>query len=101
MDTTLQKWEGVVLEVLKDSFIARLCDLSSNSPDLDAEIFTREVSPEDLELLQPQAIFYWNIGYSDHHPVSEICFDRSTWTEAELFTAAKQAETLRDRLGWL
>ena len=73
---SLQKWEGTVTEVGKESFWARLTDLN-NSMDtagstVDAgqpaeeivEIGNEDVSSrDDLELIRPGAIFYWNIGY--------------------------------------
>ena len=34
----LQKWEGIVLQVLKDSFIGRLINLTQDEPDSEAEL---------------------------------------------------------------
>jgi len=61
---SLQKWEGFVIEVTKTSFVARLVDLTNEGPDEEAEFLLEKVSKDDLKLLTPGAIFYWNIGYS-------------------------------------
>src|SRR5262245_45256350 len=57
----LQKWEGVVLEVGDNSFTARLVDQSNpNTNDEEVELSLEEISPDDLVLLAPGAIFYWS-----------------------------------------
>ena len=43
----LQKWEGIVLQVLEDSFFARLGDLTSSGVDEEAEFLMEEVSDAD------------------------------------------------------
>ena len=60
-----QKYEGIVIEIKESSFIARLRNLSSDSPDEEAEFNKEDLSKEDISLLKSGAIFYWNIGYRD------------------------------------
>lgn len=62
---SLQKWEGVVTDVLEDSFTARVHDLTRRGLEEEAEFFKDEISQDDLGLIQPGAVFYWNIGYYD------------------------------------
>jgi hypothetical protein len=61
---TLARWEGRVLEVTESSLIAALIDeLDHESPEEEARIPIDEISPADLELVKPGALFYWSIGY--------------------------------------
>lgn len=59
----LQKFEAVVVERFEDSFIARFSDPSRDGIEEEAEIAFDEISESDLPLVQPGAVFYWNIGY--------------------------------------
>jgi hypothetical protein len=103
---SLQKWEGVVLEVLDDSFLARLVDLTNGGSDEEAEFALEEVTPEDRVLVEPGAVFYWNIGYNDsisgqRTRVSEIRFRRlPAWQPEELKEAKRIVSILKDLIGW-
>ena len=103
---SLQKWECSVFEVMKDNFIAKLVDLTEPGPDEQAEIPLEEVSPEDLDLIVPGAIFYWNIGYEDESNgqrkrTSIIRFRRlPAWSQSEIKEAQKEAEKFRKSLKW-
>lgn len=102
----LQKWEGTVLEVIENSFIARLIDQTSGAPDEEAEFPFEEISDDDLPLIEPGAIFYWNIGYTvspsgQRTRSSLIRFRRlPAWTEGEIKEARREAERLSDILDW-
>lgn len=102
----LQKWEGSVLEVLKDSFIACLVDFTNEEPDEEAEFSFEEVPDADRSLVEPGAIFYWNIGYIDNISgqrirVSIIRFRRlPVWRPEELEAAKLNAQRTRDLLNW-
>jgi hypothetical protein len=103
---SLQKWEGVVLEVRSDSFLTRLVDLTLPGPDEEAEFSLDEVSEEDRPLIRPGAIFYWNIGYHTSYSgqrtrTSLIRFRRlPAWTREELEAAKREAERLGKSIGW-
>jgi hypothetical protein len=103
---SLQKWEGVVLAVLSDSFLARLVDLTRTGPDEEAEFPLDEVSEEDRPLIRPGAIFYWNIGYHNSYSgqrtrTSIIRFRRlPAWTREEIEAATREAERLGKSIGW-
>jgi hypothetical protein len=58
-----QQWEGTVVECQGGSFVARVNDRTnpSNSDEL-VTFEIEEVSPEDRQLVQPGATFYWTIG---------------------------------------
>lgn len=103
----LQAWEGAVLNVGLDSFIARLVDTAGEHPDEEIELSKDELSPFDLDLLEPGAIFYWTIGYRQQLPVgarervSRIRFRRlPAWSSAELTAARERADALAHDLGW-
>lgn len=98
----IQKWEGVVLRKSKDSFFARLVDLTSQGVDEEAEFSLEEVPPPDTGLLQEGAVFYWDIGYLDQTNgqrlrVSSLRFRRlPSWSEKELTEAEIQAARLQE-----
>jgi hypothetical protein len=48
-------WEGIVLEVKEDSFLARLIDLTEEGPDEEAEFPLEEVPGGDKHLIKPGA----------------------------------------------
>jgi hypothetical protein len=103
----LQAWEGAVLNVGVDSFTARLVDTAGEHPDEEIDLSKDELSPFDLDLLEPGAIFYWTIGYRQQLPVgarervSRIRFRRlPAWSNAELTVARERADDLAHDLGW-
>lgn len=102
----LQKWEGAILQVLEDSFLARLVDLTSGGPDEEAEFPLEEISEADRSLVEPGAIFYWSIGYIDsirgqRTRASVIRFRRlPIWKPEELEKAKHRAQSIRDLLNW-
>ena len=99
-------WEGMVLEVLDDSFIVRLVNIVNPSQQEEAEILNTSVSDEDdLKLIVAGAIFYWSIGRHVKGRRSElfslIQFRRlPVWTKKEKELATQEASKLRQELGW-
>lgn len=60
----LQQWEATVTTVGQDEFTALLDDLTDAARPREEAVFDLdEVSPGDLELVKPGAVFRWNIGY--------------------------------------
>lgn len=97
----LQRWEGYVLEVGSDAFLARLVDLTRGGTEEEAEILIEELDPSDHPLLEPGAVFYWSIGYlerpSGRQRSSVIRFRRlPAWTRGELLVARDRASEYRD-----
>ncbi len=95
----LQKWEGHVLDVLKETFLARLIVTQGEGPDQEAEIYLEEVDEDDRRLIQPGAIFYWTVGYLDRPSgrmrASILRFRRlPRWTTDDLMRAEAEAEHL-------
>jgi hypothetical protein len=95
-----------VLEVLDETFTARL----SSDTDLtaeDAEFEIEEISRSDVELLEPGAVFYWNVGYrvdrgGRRARQSLISFRRlPAYSQAVLDEIAQDATAIADDLGWL
>jgi hypothetical protein len=60
-----QEWVGRVEEVSDEFFRAVLMTRDRPGEQEEAEIWLDEVSPVDLDLVRPGAIFYWVIGYRD------------------------------------
>jgi hypothetical protein len=102
----LQKWEGCVLSVNKETIIAQLRDLTGKESDSQAEIEIGEIPRRDLDMLCPGAYFYWSIGYNDsitdqRTRVSIIRFKRNpVWNKEELDRAKREAAELKDLIGW-
>ena len=102
----LQAFEGSVLKVGDDSFVARLIDRSNDMGDQEAEFPMDEVSDSDRPLIVPGAIFYWDIGYLENkggqrHRTSMIQFRRlPSWTAKEIQKSKDQAKIIRDKIDW-
>ena len=101
----LQKWEGCVEEVKKETFSAKLYDLQDlQAPDYFCEIYLEEVSEADKELVQPGAVFYWHIFYKEQagqkSRESRIRFRRLPWSKAQREQAEKDAEKLNRYFQW-
>jgi hypothetical protein len=102
---SLQGWEGVVEDVSDRTFTARLFDLSRSGLEEVAEFEVAEVFEDDLSLLEPGAVFYWDVGYLEtpggRRRASEIRFRRlPAWTQEELDAAKKEAAEFRELVGW-
>jgi len=104
---SLQKWEGVVIEIKDETFLARLKDLTNEkNPEEEAEFPLEELSPEDRELVAPGAIFYWNIGYLDtrsgqRRRESIIRFRRlPAWSKREIENSKHEASRICDFINW-
>ena len=108
--SSMQKWEGTVVEVSEDSFLARLVDIT-NSTNNDGseeivEIPNEDVSSkDDLELIVPGAIFYWNIGYqtvnSQAIKASIIRFRRlPKWSAKKKESIRQKGKAFMDGLVW-
>lgn len=62
--TTLQRWEGIVIEVDGDEFTATLTDLTDRTSPVESATFPiAEINDEDRSLIQPGGVFYWFVGY--------------------------------------
>jgi CheY-like chemotaxis protein len=61
----LNRWQGQVLKVGRETFEAQLSDPAHPSVIEHAEFSISELPPDGLALLRPGAIFYWMIGYRD------------------------------------
>ena len=99
----IQKWEGYVIEVYEETFLARLIPILGEGADQEAEIYIEEVEPVDQVLIEPGAVFYWSIGYLDkpsgRHRDSYIRFRRlPAWTRRELKAAGEKAKMLQELL---
>ena len=87
----VQEWEGYVLEVAGDEFVARLVDVTAGSSheEEEATIPLAEISDDDAASLRIGGIFRWIIGYhcspsGTKKWVSQIAFrDRSRITERD------------------
>ncbi|TKB67655.1 MAG: hypothetical protein E8D47_03640 [Nitrospira sp.] len=103
---SLQSWEGVVETATSEGFTARLWDRAKKSPDQIAEFPIEEVSTADRDLVQPGAIFYWDIGYSEDKTgqrmrASLIRLRRlPAWTRKEIEKAIHDSAEMRNKLGW-
>lgn len=96
----LENWEGTVLEVREETFVARLTDPLGERKDEEAEFFTDDVSEWDRKLLAPGAVFYWSLGRTIEPTgatsrTSTLRFRRlPAWSRPELARAEERAESL-------
>ncbi|MCB0566867.1 MAG: hypothetical protein KDD01_21065 [Phaeodactylibacter sp.] len=103
----VHKWEGIVSEVFEEegSFSAILTGLNNGGPKEEVTLSFEEVSEEDMPLLKPGAIFYWNIGYEKLHgqvkKASIIRFKRlPEWTKKDWDQIMDKANELEKGIEW-
>jgi len=102
----LQKWEGTVIELESDSFLAKLNDLTSNNPPEITEFSISDVPDDDKDLLRIGAIFFWYVGYTKSIQGqltrgSTIRFRRlPVWSEREIEQAKLESDKIRNDIGW-
>lgn len=100
------KCEGLVLSVEGDEFTAKLIDLNKIAADEIAVFPFNEISDDDKRLVQPGAVFYWNVGYEtlpsgQKNRSSVIRFRRlPAWSPKDLQKAEERADHLQKILGW-
>jgi hypothetical protein len=98
----LQEWEGYVVEIGDETFVARLIDLTSEAKQEEEEVDfpISELSETDKQRLRPGAIFRWAIGYrktssGSKERVSCIVFRRlPAWSDRELKDNRRKAKLL-------
>lgn len=102
--TELQRWEGYVVEITKDSFFARLRDLTNlDGPDIEAEIITSQLNDKELEYLEVGAHFDWVIFGDSNETWSEFTFDKRRYTVEEIAALKERCRQSIERyrkLGW-
>jgi hypothetical protein len=100
-----QLWEGTVIEMHDEVFVASLSDKTKPSnPDERVEFEYIELSEDDNQLVSPGSVFYWTIG-TERTPagqvksVSNVEFRYSPpWTRSVLASASARAAELKE---WL
>ena len=97
----LEEWEGVVLSIGADCFVARLVNRTHpDQPDEEAEFPLDLVSEDDRSLLRPGAVLRWTAGVTKlpgggKQSTSQIVFRRlPQWTARELAEADEIAARL-------
>ncbi|MBT6717968.1 MAG: hypothetical protein HOB18_10095 [Nitrospina sp.] len=105
--TSLQEWEGYVVQVDEETFIARIQDLTEEdeAENEEVEFLTDELSEDDLKLLKPGAVFRWTIGYlksrGNKKRFSHLTFRRfPVLTERTAAIADKKAKELASNITW-
>ena len=100
----LQEWEGYVIDIRDEDFVARLWDLTGGArrEEEEATIPFVEIAERDRLTMRLGSIFRWSIGYEHteggtRRRVSQIVFrDLPVVTKADLDEASEWAtETLR------
>ena len=63
----LQQWEGRVVETRGSEFTAIITD--KTNPDVEDQfvtVHTEDITPNEVSLIEPGAVFYWSIGFFDY-----------------------------------
>ncbi len=98
----LQEWEGFVLRIGQDAFLARLRDVTfdGDHEDEEVELPLSDVSDSDRDLLREGALFRWVIGYQKSRAgttrrLSQVVFRRlPAWTRADFAVAKAKTKEL-------
>lgn len=104
----LQEWEGFIVNKGEKNFVARLRDLTAETPcpeptrliEEEATIPLDEISDDDLKRIRPGSIFRWVIGYEraasgTKRRISQIVFrDLPSVTEQDKSEAVEWARSV-------
>jgi hypothetical protein len=99
---TRQLWEGIVTQVLNDTFVAILKDKTENKNPEELVTFDfGEIAAEDRVLIRPGSSFYWTIGSErtsgQLKNVSIVQFRRlPVWTRNALANVESRARRIRE-----
>lgn len=100
-----EKFDGVVLDISDESFVARLFPTEANTHPAEAEFPRTELSPEDQALLELGAPFVLTIGYRKDGAVrrreSSFYMRRlSPLTDTQVREASDRATVFCDAVNW-
>jgi len=103
----LQEWEGVVTEVMDNTFIASLLDVTKKRyvEDEEAEFSIDDLTDDNKRQLKPGAVFRWIIGYRSiagtKERSSKVVFRRMPeWTQRDLTLAKLKAREISASIDW-
>ncbi len=90
----LQEWEGYVVEIGDDEFVARLVDLTAGHSHETAEatIPLEELSEADAAGMTEGSVFRWVIGYEDSPAGTRKRISQIVFLEAPVLTESDVAE---------
>ena len=101
----LKEWEGVVEEVEGEEIQVRLTDLNDRTtPQELVRVGLDSISPQDHDLVEPGAVFYWTVlqerdALENVRSFSQIRFRRlPAWSSGDLERAEAEAIKLRQEL---
>jgi hypothetical protein len=96
-----QEWEGKVVRVEDDAFVALLYDKTNReNPTEEVRLDASDISDDQWSTVRPGAIFYWTIGREKSpagqiRNISEIVFQRSPrWTVKMIQSSKERARSL-------
>jgi len=100
-----QKWYGQVTNIGKETFTAKLQDLSNSTTDEIGEFEIKEIPIDDFELFKIGATFYWSVGYEmKNSQISKRSFFRfqrlPNWDTHAIDRASDRADDLNSSLNW-
>jgi hypothetical protein len=101
-----QSWDGYVIDINKDHFVARLEDMTNPGTHEIMTFDLDDVSPEDESLLSIGSTFYFSVGYvlnnGQREKTSLLRFKRIVeWTDEEFDRAIDRAEKISKKLKWI
>jgi hypothetical protein len=106
--TALQEWDGYVVSIGPDSFLARLTDITSNgrADSEEVEISLDELSDSSAAKLSEGSLFRWSIGYErtmggQKTRVSRIILRLlPRWQASDLERAKAEASEIVEKINW-
>lgn len=104
---TFQKWQGIVKNISKETFVAQLTDLLLDVPEEQAEFFRSDIQDDDKELLSEGAVFYWCIGYliSPSNQIRRTSFLRfqrlPLYSQESIEITARKVKDVQNGISWL
>ena len=104
----VQEWDGYVVEIYDDVFVARITDLTQVGPEdaQEVEIPIEELSDRNRQILEINRLFRWSIGYErtrggQRKRVSKMIFrDLPAWTKKEIEDDRAKSINLLENIKW-
>lgn len=98
----LQQWQGTVVEILTDEFVAITRDVKPGFPEEQVTLLLEDVPLADRALVEPGAVFYWTISYEEDEygtrtRSSRLRFRRlPAWSRRDLERVKREAAELSE-----
>lgn len=102
MHNLKQKWTGYITELLKDSFISRLKDVSNDGVNEEIELKYVDISKKDNKYIQLGSCFTFEIGIKNKKEYQKIKFIKPRKiSKQDIVKAELWAKEMMEGINWM